>query len=62
MNNRGLDRRHVARRNGRERREKGMPVESDHRSGKDRRDADRRTVIDRRGRERIVNIKFIILQ
>ena len=48
MNNRGLDRRHVERRNGRERREKGMPVESDHRSGEDRRDADRRIVIDRR--------------
>jgi hypothetical protein len=48
MNNRGSDRRQVERRNGRERREKGMSVESDHRSGKDRRDAARRTVIDRR--------------
>ena len=49
MNNRGSDRRHVDRRNGRERREKGMPVENDHRSGEDRRDGDRRIVIDRRG-------------
>ena len=48
MNNRGSDRRHVERRNGRERREKGMPVENDHRSGEDRRDGDRRIVIDRR--------------
>ena len=48
MNNRGPDRRHVDRRNGRERREKGMPVENDHRSGEDRRDGDRRIVIDRR--------------
>ena len=48
MNNRGSDRRHVDRRNGRERREKGMPVENDHRSGEDRRDGDRRIVIDRR--------------
>ena len=48
MNNRGSDRRHVDRRNGRERREKGMPVENDHRSGEDRRDEDRRIVIDRR--------------
>ena len=48
MNNRGSDRRHVERRNGRERREKGMSVESNHRSGEDRRDADRRIVIDRR--------------
>ena len=48
MNNRGSDRRHIDRRNGRERREKGMPVENDHRSGEDRRDGDRRIVIDRR--------------
>ena len=48
MNNRGSDRRNVDRRNGRERREKGMPVENDHRSGEDRRDGDRRIVIDRR--------------
>jgi len=48
MNNRGSDRRQVERRNGGERREKSMPVESDHRSGEVRRDADRRTVIDRR--------------
>ncbi|MDC0235096.1 hypothetical protein OAK09_01995 [Candidatus Marinimicrobia bacterium] len=48
MNNRGLDRRYVERRNGRERREKGMPVENDHRSGKDRREGDRRILIDRR--------------
>lgn len=48
MNNRGSDRRHVERRNSGERREKGMPVESDHRSGEDRRDANRRAEIDRR--------------
>ena len=49
MNNRGSDRRQVERRNGGERREKSMPVESDHRSGEDRRDADRRIGINRRG-------------
>ena len=48
MSNRGSDRRQVERRFGGERREKNMPVESDHRSGEVRRDADRRIGIDRR--------------
>ena len=58
MNNRGSDRRHVERRNGGERREKSMPVESDHRSGEDRRDADRRIGIDRR--EQLTHSKYQI--
>ena len=50
MSNRGSDRRqavHERRRSG-ERRNQRMSVKKDQRSGEVRRDADRRTVIDRR--------------
>jgi hypothetical protein len=48
MSNRGSDRRQIERRIGEKRRNQKVPVESDQRSGEDRRDTERRSGIDRR--------------